>query len=119
MFNINHTNETITVSKKLNDIKLAIAELSIIPDNSLVDNMDGTWFYFNRLNVPLEFRNQGIASQMVDIITGICDKNKYNIWLDINPYGEMNYFQLKIFYIKNGFRKHKNSLIRMFVDIGD
>lgn len=78
----------------IDDVKLAVAELSILPDN--------TW-YFNRLNVPPEYRNKGIATKLMLMLIDAAAKYKITICCDINPYGDLNYDQLKKFYKKFGF----------------
>lgn len=101
------------------DHYLALAELTIM-ENSLVDDIyeikskDQTWYYFNRLNVPVKIRNQGIATELMNELIQWADSEKINILLDINPYGDLSYKQLKEFYKKFGFKVKKKSLIRLF-----
>jgi len=79
------------------------------------------WYYFNRLFVPQQLRRQGIATKLMTQVVEWADTNNYNIWNDINPYGEMDLDQLIKFYKKFGFEEiagaapysGKGSLIRL------
>lgn len=91
---INTCTESKTVSYILDDRKIALAEISKLPDD--------TW-YFNRIFVPVEYRGQGIATDLMKELIKLADESKITICCDINPYGDLNFDQLKVFYKKFGF----------------
>lgn len=101
----------------LNDRKtmIALAELSIYHEI----NHEGTWYYFNRLNVPLKMRNEGIAKQLLQQVSEWADQERINILLDINPYGDLDLRQLIALYMKFGFKQtlSTNTMIRRCVDV--
>ena len=91
----------------------ATAELSKI-DNKLVKdylqiNVDGTWYYFNRLFVTQKIRGKGLATRLMNQVIGWADTEKINILNEINPYGDLNLDQLISFYKKFGFKQHNNT----------
>ena len=65
--------------------------------------MCNTW-YFNRLFAHPSLRGKGIASKLVDTVIQWAHENDHDIICDINPYGDLNFEQLKKFYIKHGFK---------------
>jgi GNAT superfamily N-acetyltransferase len=113
--------ETKTFSKQENYC-LAIAELSYIPCNSILEESipnikaGEKWFYFNRLNVPVKIRNKGIAKELLQQVIEWADGERYNIWLDINPYGDLDLRQLISLYMKYGFKMliTPNTMIRRY-----
>lgn len=66
--------------------------------------IEDAWF-FNRLFVPSEMRNKGIATQLMNRLIEILDE--YNICLinTVNAYGDLNEDQLITFYKKFGFKE--------------
>ena len=101
--------------------KLSSATLSLI-DNKCVSrfikiNSNDIWYYFNRLYVHPEIRNQGIATLLLKQVTVWADENKINILNEINPYGDLNLDNLILLYSKFGFKrvkKCKNLMIRYY-----
>ena len=100
--------------------RLAVAELSFFDNESVElylnnDKIDGKWYFFNRLNVPKEIRNLGIAKQLMEQVVEWADKENVNILNVVNPYGDLNMEKLERFYEKFGFIKIKTGLmIRKF-----
>lgn len=82
---------------KIEGYRIALAEVS------QMDN-DPDWVYFNRLNVPPPMRGKGVATQLLTELTKWADANGINIYLDINPYGDLNLAQLVEMYGKFGFK---------------
>lgn len=103
---------------------LCSAELSIIYDTNIISDAikrvpDSTeiWYYFNRLIVPMKVRNKKLSSQLLRQVAEWSDQEKFNIFLEINPYGNLNLKHLIQLYGKFGFkflrqnlmtREHKN-----------
>ena len=107
----------------LGDNCLAICELTIM-DNSFLedygfDHKDQTWYYFNRLNVPVRLRHRGIAAKLLRETIDWADWEKINIILEINPYGDMSYEDLEKLYMKFGFVKLEKCYIRYFREGGE
>jgi len=97
----------INVRFVINGTYLASAEISKFPGENHI-------WYFNRLIVPKAFRNKKIATKLMNKLTTILDKNKIILYCDINPYGDLNFDQLKDFYKKFGFEDHDScDLIRI------
>ena len=73
-------------------------------------------FYFNRLFVQPEFRNKGYATEILKTLLEKFKEKHYVLYLDINPYGDLNYEELETFYMKHGFKKYKvyNKIIGNF-----
>jgi len=86
--------------------KIALCELTEIPVSLIADvvkNPEGTWVYFNRLNVPPVMRRKGIAKKLLMEMVDWADQDKISIYVDINPYGDLNLRQLVSLYGKFGF----------------
>ena len=64
------------------------------------------FWYFNRLIVREDYRNQGYAKKMLSKLIEILRQKQINLWLDINPYGDLNHEQLEELYMKYGFKKY-------------
>ena len=102
--NIIETDNNITIAIQLDVIYVALAEVSMVTSES---------WYFNRLSVPVKFRNQGIATQLMRKLIQVLDKNKITLICDINPYGDLDFNQLNKFYKQYGFVEHEeHHLIR-------
>lgn len=70
-------------------------------------------WYFNRLYVPPQIRNKGVASRLMEKLIIYLDQNEIELICEINPYGDLDYEQLKAFYMKYGFVTLKDeTLIR-------
>lgn len=85
---------------RVSDIRIAI-----------LDNCD----YYNlgriitRINVPQEYRRQGVGSNLLKMVCEDADKEKIRLFLEIFPSGEATYEVLEHWYLKYGF-KHFNGL---------
>lgn len=95
----------------------ATAELSKI-DNKLAKDylqtdVNGTWYYFNRLVVYPKIRNKGLATRLMKLIIDWADAEKISILNEINPYGDLDMGQLIRFYAKFGFKKHNKHISLM------
>jgi len=93
----------------IKDNKLAIAELSILPELMYVEGKQTA--YFSRINVPKQITKQGIGSQLLDALLKYCLENKIAICCDVNPYGDMTKQQLIDWYIRHGFEYKMRPLI--------
>lgn len=62
--------------------------------------------YFNRLYVRPEYRRKGFGTKLLKKLLEIIKEQQVVLQLDINPYGEMDYSQLEMFYTKYGFKKY-------------
>jgi len=97
---------------------LAVCDLTQIYNDLLkeygIEHKDQTWYYFNRLNVPVRLRQQGIAKKLLQEVIEWADSIKVNILLDINPYGDLSYEQLEVLYQKYGFQKLEKCYVRYF-----
>lgn len=62
----------------------------------------GSWG-FNLLFVPPEMRNRGVASRLMSELVKILDEDSIILFNYIEPYGDLDFGQLKCFYKKYGF----------------
>ena len=81
------------------------AEISVIDEH--------TWD-FNRLIVHRTMRGKGYASMLVDKVVEFCQENKLDLQCGINPYGDMDFKQLKDFYIRHGFQETEHEGLLIF-----
>jgi GNAT superfamily N-acetyltransferase len=91
--------------------KIALCELTEIPISfvaDVIENPKGAWVYFNRLNTPPAIRGKGIAKKLLTEMIKWADTKKISIYLDINPYGNLNLKQLIALYERFGFTKIKH-----------
>ena len=56
-------------------------------------------YYFNRLYVNPKYRKNNYGKRLLNTLLDYIDSINAVLCLDINPYGEMTYEQLKVFYI--------------------
>ncbi len=102
---------------------LAVCDLTQIYNDLLkehgIKHKNQTWYYFNRLNVPVRLRQQGIAKKLLQEMIEWADSIKANILLDINPYGDLSYEQLEVLYQKFGFQKLEKCYVRYFKEQGE
>lgn len=89
--------------KKCSDTRLAI--LDVCPFNE----EDG--LLVTRINVPVEFRGRGIASELLLECCRAADLHKKTLYLTIMPSGGLNFSQLEQFYMRYGFA-HWNEMYR-------
>lgn len=82
---------------------LSIVETSFIGIKKRPDGSIGKVVYFNRINVSKEKRGLGIGNELLKSLLSECNNSNIAIMLEINPYGDLTYEQLKDWYIKNGF----------------
>jgi hypothetical protein len=68
-------------------------------------NVLGSGYVICRINVPYRFRSQGIGRRIMASALADADAEGVDLWLDINPYGEMTYEQLEAWYVRCGFVK--------------
>ena len=94
---------------------IALCELSIYQSHKL----EGVWYYFNRLSVPPKLRKKGIAKKLLGEMCEWADDKEINIWLDINPYGDLDLRQLISLYSKFGFKQtlQQGTMIRRYNEI--
>ena len=81
--------------------KLSSAEMTMLDD--------GLW-EFNRLKVHDDQRKLGIGTALVHRIVQYCKDNKLTLVNNIQPYrgdNNLNFIQLRNFYIKHGFKTTK------------
>lgn len=62
-------------------------------------------WYFNRLYVHEPFRKMGIATELITRMLHEVKRKDVQLYLDINPYGNMALEDLEKFYAKHGFIK--------------
>lgn len=68
-------------------------------------NVLGGGYVIARVNTPFQHRRQGIARRLMAELLADADAEGVELWLDINPYGEMTYQQLAAWYGRCGFEK--------------
>jgi hypothetical protein len=100
---IYHTSEFSTFSIQAGT-SLAIAELSLLHDISIYELPAGVWYFFNRLNVPRGFPIQHASVLLMKEICSWADDQHINIVDTLNPYGRLNFEQLRRFNLLFGFR---------------
>jgi len=84
---------------------LAVAELSIMYPEVLTDlNLkSGTWWFFNRLRVPLKIRGRGHARTLLGQLREWAISNRFNIFNAVNPYDGSDIDRLIKLYEEFGF----------------
>jgi len=83
-------------------VRLAIADVCEIEDN----------YWICRINVPKEWRGQGIGTELLQEIIADADRGKVTLYLDILASGGLTYDQLARWYYGYGFRFLENCWIR-------
>jgi GNAT superfamily N-acetyltransferase len=86
----------------INNMYRAVAEFSKIKNQT---------YYFNRLFVPPNIRNMGIATKLMKQAIKWADDEHIEILLEINSYGDLTYDRLLKFYQKFGFKFNKNKIL--------
>lgn len=74
----------------------SIANLSLLPN--------GEW-ELSRISVPAPHRGKGIGRRLMAEVLAEVDAAGVDLYLDINPYGDMDYKALAAWYARLGFRK--------------
>ena len=92
----------------IDDSKNIVGQINISKERipRKINGKNKYFWYFNRLFVRADYRNQGYAKFLLSKMINIKKKKKINLWLDINPYGDLNYNQLEKLYIRYGFKKY-------------
>lgn len=67
-------------------------------------------YFFNRLYVKPKYRGHNYSNELLKRFVEEADKNKIDIQLIINAYGELDYDELKNLYIKYNFEETKEGL---------
>ncbi len=84
-----------------------IAELSVTDVTMYKDLVgelpDGKWLFFNRLKVMDHLQGQGFGTACLKATLDYCDEMGYNILCELNPYGILDFDNLKRFYAKHDF----------------
>ena len=95
--------------------KIIVGQINISKEffHRRINDKDYTCWYFNRLFVSNEFRNRGYAKLLLSELIKILNQKQIILWLDINPYGDLNYEQLEKLYMKYGFKKQDFGYIWM------
>lgn len=78
------------------DYKLAQVEVNRIEKND--------WL-ISRLFVPPNYRNQGIATKLMQKLTAWADEKKITLVAEINPYGDLGGEKLVEFLEKHSFKQ--------------
>lgn len=81
-------------------------------------NIGGGGYVISRVNTPLPSRGKGHAGRLMAKALADADAEGVTLWLDINPYGSMNYAELASWYGRLGFRKHRNGRYRRLPQTG-
>jgi len=87
-------------------IYLSVADLSLIPFESIKEftDIEGSWYYFNRLSVPYKVRNKGNATSLMREVCEWADSNNVSIYNEILPSGDLDLSSLITFYGKYRFK---------------
>ncbi len=94
----------------VNGHRMSVAQLDKISPDIFQEDVkreikpDEVWFWFTRLKVHPQDRGRGIATQLLGEVAKWADQNKINIFLGINPYGDLDLAQLIQLYSKFGFK---------------
>ena len=63
---------------------------------------ENVWF-FNRLVVHKNLRGKGLGTALIKKIVDFCKSNNISLINGMNPYGDLDFDQLKQFYLNHGF----------------
>ena len=78
-----------------------------VAEATRIDEERKNVYYFNRLFVKPNYRGKGYSRKLLEKFVQELDTNKISVELDINPYGDLDYNQLKKLYEEFDF-KQKN-----------
>lgn len=87
----------IQVKDETTSFPIGIAEASYMTGEGM--------YYFNRLYVNPKYRRNEYGKRLLNTLLDYIDSINAILCLDINPYGEMTYDQLKVFYMNHGFKE--------------
>jgi len=79
---------------------------------------ENVWF-FNRLVVHKSLRGKGIGTALMKKVVNFCKSNNISLINGMNPYGDLDFEQLKRFYLKHGFiETHQEDTLVLLRDGG-
>jgi predicted GNAT family N-acyltransferase len=87
---------------RLGTHRVAVADLNLMPKGMLDESEAETW-WIARINVPAEYRTQGHGSELLRQVLEDADCEHIRLVLEINPYGGLDYDELKSWYERHGF----------------
>ena len=67
------------------------------------DGIEPDVWIINRINVPAKHRGLGYGQELLRQILEDADFEGVTLRLEINPYGDLNYHQLREWYERHGF----------------
>ena len=65
----------------------------------------GRGLLLTRINVPVQFRGQGVARRLLARVLTDADAEGITLWLEIMPSGGLSFEELKAWYERRGFRQ--------------
>ena len=76
---------------------------------AVLDSCDyyGEGEIITRINVPKAYRGQGHGTSLLREACANADANGVNLWLEISSSDGLDYYQLKAWYIRHGFRNYR------------
>ena len=79
----------------------------------------GNWFWFSRIKAKKE--GQGVGTRLMTELVALCDEHRVDVFCQLNPYGQLDYEQLRAFYRKFGFVdvevKKRHAMIRRWKSV--
>ena len=84
-------------TRRLSQVRIAILDLSQYTD----EGIDG--YMINRINVPREFRGQGIGSALLNECISCADADGVTLYLGIMPSDGLHFDALESWYKRYGF----------------
>lgn len=86
-----------------------------VAEATRIDEERKNVYYFNRLFVKPDYRGKGYSRKLLEKFVQELDTNKIIVELDINPYGDLDYNQLKKLYEEFDFKqKNQGFFIREY-----
>jgi GNAT superfamily N-acetyltransferase len=73
---------------------------------------DGPGWTITRVITPQGFRGQGRARELMKQVLADADAEGVVLWLEINPYGDMTFDQLEVWYERLGFTRVDENVYR-------
>lgn len=126
MYNASMADKTINVSVRLGAVGLATADLTMM-NNGVIELWKAMSFevserikepiaFFNRINVPWNYRRQGVGRRLLGEVLNMAETHKFNILNQVSS-SDMDFANEKLiaFYVRNGFEVlHGDLLIYEF-----